>query len=34
MKDAMMKDVTKVMTRDVARVVIKGHAKGRLATWR
>ena len=34
MKDAMMKDVTKVMTRDVARVVIKRPAKGRLATWR
>ena len=34
MKDAVMKDVTKVMTRDVARVVIKRPAKGRLATWR
>ena len=34
MKDAMMKDVTKVMTRDVASVVIKRPAKGRLATWR
>ena len=34
MKDAMMKDVLKVMTRDVARVVIKRPVKGRLATWR
>ena len=35
MKDAMMKDATKVMTRDVARVAISRPAKGRrLATWR